>query len=353
MMETAVFFPAEWHPQSAVQLTWPHEDTDWAPMLDEVSACFAAIAQAIACRENLLIVCRDEARVRRALGHEIDYSRIRFRTLPTNDTWARDHGGISVFREGVPTVYDFVFNGWGMKFPADRDNLITRRLFECDTFAPEVRRVSQQPLVLEGGSLESDGRGTLLTTAECLLSANRNEYLDRAQLTDRLKEIFGLQRILWLENGYLAGDDTDSHVDTLVRFCREDTIAYVQCTDPHDEHYPALQAMEKELRAFTQADGTPYRLIPLPMADKVAYAGERLPATYANFLILNGAVLVPFYLTPKDEVARKALQTAFPDREIIGIDCRPLIRQHGSLHCVTMQYPEGFIPFSSSENAGA
>lgn len=351
MMETAVFFPAEWHPQSAVQLTWPHEDTDWAPMLDEVSACFAAIAQAIACRENLLIVCRDEARVRRALGDEIDYSHIRFRTLPTNDTWARDHGGISVFREGVPTVYDFVFNGWGMKFPADRDNLITRRLFECDTFAPQVRRVSQQPLVLEGGSIESDGRGTLLTTAECLLSANRNEYLDRAQLTARLKEIFGLQRILWLENGYLAGDDTDSHVDTLARFCGEDTIAYVQCTDPDDEHYPALQAMEKELRAFTQADGTPYRLIPLPMADKVLYAGERLPATYANFLILNGAVLVPFYLSPKDEIARAALQTAFPDREILGIDCRPLIRQHGSLHCVTMQYPEGFIPFSSSENA--
>lgn len=352
-METAVFFPAEWHPQSAVQLTWPHEDTDWAPMLDEVSACFAAIAQAIACRENLLIVCRDEAMVRRALGNEIDYSRIRFRTLPTNDTWARDHGGISVFREGVPTVYDFVFNGWGMKFPADRDNLITRRLFECNTFAADVRRISQQPLVLEGGSIESDGRGTLLTTAECLLSANRNEYLDRDQLTDRLKEIFGLQRILWLENGYLAGDDTDSHVDTLARFCAEDTIAYVQCIDPHDEHYPALQAMEKELRAFTQADGTPYRLIPLPMADKVSYAGERLPATYANFLILNGAVLVPFYLSTKDEVARTALQTAFPDRQIIGIDCRPLIRQHGSLHCVTMQYPEGFIPFTSSENTGA
>ncbi len=342
-MESTIVLPAEWYPQSAVQLTWPHEDTDWAPMLDEVTACFVAIARAVVARENLLVVCRSEAAVRRALGSGIDYGRVLFRTLDTNDTWARDHGGISVFRDGRPAVCDFVFNGWGMKFPADRDNLITRRLFSGGVFAPGVTLSPTGPFVLEGGSIESDGQGTLLTTARCLLSANRNDHLGREEVARHLQTVLGLKRILWLENGYLAGDDTDSHVDTLARFCRPDTIAYVQCTDPSDEHYEALQAMETELRAFVRPDGSPYRLIPLPMADAVYHEGERLPATYANFLILNGAVLLPFYGSAKDETARAALQEAFPDREIVGIDCRPLIRQHGSLHCVTMQYPEGFI----------
>lgn len=342
-MNARILFPAEWYPQSAVQLTWPHEETDWAPMLDEVTACFVAIARAVAAREDLLIVCPDETPVRRALGETAHSGRIRFRTLATNDTWARDHGGISVFENGRPVVYDFVFNGWGMKFSADRDNLITRRLFRARTFAPGVKLAAMHPFVLEGGSIESDGEGTLLTTARCLLSDNRNEHLGREEVEAHLKAIFGLKRILWLENGYLAGDDTDSHVDTLARFCRPDTIAYVRSTDPSDEHYEALQAMEAELRAFTRADGTPYKLIPLPMADAVYHEGERLPATYANFLILNGAVLIPFYGSTRDETARAALQEAFPDREIVGIDCRPLIRQHGSLHCVTMQYPEGFI----------
>lgn len=343
-MKPAILFPAEWHPQSAVQLTWPHEGTDWAPLLDEVVPCFVAIAKAIAARELLLIVCPDAAPVRRALGDDIDYSRIVFSILPTNDTWARDHGGISVFEEGEPILYDFVFNGWGMKYPAHLDNLITAGLSLGGVFSGHVQWMNLQPFVLEGGSIESDGQGTLLTTANCLLSVNRNEYLTQEQLTRYLQEIFGAERVLWLENGYLAGDDTDSHVDTLARFCRPDTIAYVQCDDPADEHYASLQAMKQELKGFTQADGTPYRLIPLPMADPVYHDGERLPATYANFLILNGAVLVPFYRSPKDEIARSLLQAAFPDREVIGIDCLPLIRQHGSLHCVTMQYPEGFIP---------
>lgn len=342
-MESKIILPAEWSPQSAVQLTWPHEGTDWVSILDEVIPCFVSIAKEVVKREKLLIVCPDEASVRRQLGDGIDYSRIVFCEMETNDTWARDHGGISVLDEGVPSVYDFVFNGWGMKFAANLDNLITRKLFRAGVFADDVAAVNMQPLVLEGGSLESDGKGTLLTTVECLASVNRNEYLGQEQLEYHLKEIFGLQRILWIESGYLAGDDTDSHVDTLARFCSEDTIAYVQCTDETDEHFDELQEMEDELKSFTRIDGEPYRLIPLPMADKVEWEGERLPATYANFLIINGAVLVPFYHSSKDEVARMALQQAFPDREIVGIYCLPLIKQHGSLHCVTMQYPEGFI----------
>ena len=341
-MTKQTILPAEWYPQSAIQLTWPHEETDWAPILDEVIPCFVAIAKEVIKHELLLIVCPDEQQVRAQLG-EVDDTRIRFREMETNDTWARDHGGISIFEEGKPMLYDFVFNGWGMKFAANLDNLITRRLCQMHTFAEEVVPVNMQPFMLEGGSIESDGKGTLMTTVECLASVNRNEYLDQEALEHYLKGVFGLERILWIESGYLAGDDTDSHVDTLARFCDEQTIAYVRCTDEEDEHYAELQQMEQQIRSFKQADGSPYRLIALPMADKVEWEGERLPATYANFLILNGAVLLPFYDSPKDELARAALQEAFPDREVVGINCLPLIKQHGSLHCVTMQYPEGFI----------
>ena len=343
-MEEKIIFPAEWYPQGAVQLTWPHGQTDWATILEEVSECFVAIAREIVKHEKLLIVCADESEVRRQLG-EIDCKNIIFREMPTNDTWARDHGGITVFCNGKPTIYDFVFNGWGMKFAANNDNLITRTLAMTGVFSKDTDMVNMQPLVLEGGSLETDGQGTLLTTVECLASPNRNEYLNKEQMEIYLKDIFGLKRILWLENGYLAGDDTDSHIDTLARFCDEKTIVYVQCTDETDEHFEELQLMEEELKAFRTADDKPYQLIPLPMADKVIWEDVRLPATYANFLIINGAVLLPFYNSKKDEIAQKALQMAFPEREIIGIDCRALIKQHGSLHCVTMQYPENCVQF--------
>jgi len=212
-----------------------------------------------------------------------------------------------------------------------------------DTFADEVLPLNMQPFVLEGGSLESDGKGTLLTTAECLLSLNRNEYLCREEIENQLKDIFGFKQVLWLESGYLAGDDTDSHVDTLARLCNEDTIAYVKCDDETDEHFAELKEMEEQLKEFRTLDNKPYKLIDLPMADKVEWNGERLPATYANFLIINGAVLLPTYNSPKDNEAISQLRKAFPDREIVGINCLPLIKQHGSLHCVTMQYPEGFI----------
>lgn len=229
-MEHNVILPAEWYPQSAVQLTWPHENTDWAPILDEVIPCFVAIAKEVIKREKLLIVCPDETAVREQLG-EVDYDRVIFREMDTNDTWARDHGGISVFDEGTPMLYDFVFNGWGMKFAANHDNLITRNLCHMKTFSDEVVPANMQPFVLEGGSIESDGKGTLMTTVECLASVNRNEYLQQEELERYLKDIFGLDRILWITSGYLAGDDTDSHVDTLARFCSEDTIAYVRCEE--------------------------------------------------------------------------------------------------------------------------
>ncbi len=337
-----IHLPSEWAPQSAVMLTWPHAKTDWKPILDEVVPCFVSIAKEILKRENLLIVCDCINDVKAALG-SVDYAKIIFREIPSNDTWARDHGPISVLVNGDTFLLDFAFNGWGLKFPANHDNQITRQLYESDAFKSTVgyQRVFQ--MILEGGSIESDGLGTILTTSQCLLSLNRNEYKGKAEVEEELKYIFGAKKILWLDHGYLSGDDTDSHIDTLARFCDNETIAYVKCTDESDEHFEELSLMEKELIDFRTQEGKSYQLIPLPMAEAVYYEEERLPATYANFLIINGAVLMPTYNSYLDDIAKKALHKAFPDREIVGINCLPLIKQHGSLHCVTMQIPKEFI----------
>lgn len=338
----APFLPAEWFAQSGVQLTWPHAGTDWAYMLPEVEACFVNIAREIAKRELLLIVTPEPEEVKKQMVSSVNMQNVRFLQCETNDTWARDHGAITLMDTNGPTLLDFTFNGWGKKFPAQLDNRITRRAVEAGVLKGAYKNCLD--FVLEGGSIESDGLGTLLTTSECLLSANRNEPMNRLDIEEYLRRVFHLQRVLWLDHGYLAGDDTDSHVDTLARFCSPDTIAYVQCTDTADEHYEALHAMEEQLKTFRTAAGRTYRLLPLPMADKIVEDGERLPATYANFLILNDAVLYPTYnQSGNDNRAKEVLQTAFPDYEIIGIDCRALIRQHGSLHCVTMQYPVGVI----------
>lgn len=309
-------------------------------MLDDVLPCFVHIAETIGRYEQVLVVCRRTADLMPWFQTPVPEN-IRFFEAPSNDTWARDHGGITIEENGRPVVLDFLFNGWGLKFPADQDNRITRRLWEAGVLRARHRYPG---LTLEGGGIESDGQGTLLTTAECLLSPNRNPQLSKQQVEKKLSALFGLQRVLWLHHGYLAGDDTDSHIDTLARFCAPDTIAYVRCDDPADEHFSALQAMEAELQTFRTAAGKPYRLVPLPWPDACfAPDGHRLPATYANFLIINGAVLVPTYQVPQDATALEIIQGIFPGRDIIGIDCRPLILQHGSLHCVTMQYPASVV----------
>ncbi len=345
-MNNNILLPSEWHPQSAIQLTWPHENTDWEYMLEEVTACFVVLATEIMKRQKLIIACANKDVVKYELKEQsIYFDNLQLIELPSNDTWARDHGGISVFNNNKKQIYDFTFNGWGLKFASNFDNQITRGLFAKNIINNDVDIVNKKNFTLEGGAIESDGKGTLLTTSECLLSPNRNSYFSKEEIENYLKEIFGLNRVLWLDYGYLAGDDTDSHIDTLARFCDEHTIAYVKCDDRNDEHYDALLKMEKQLKSFVDYEGNPYYLIPLPMATPVYDEdNERLPATYANFLIMNDAVLLPFYNDKvKDEEARIQLQKAFPTKEIIGIDCSVLIRQHGSLHCVTMQYPEGVI----------
>ena len=334
--------PAEWAPQSGIQLTWPHAGTDWVHMLTEVQACFAAIAREIAQRELLLIVTPEPEEVKKQISATVNMQNVRFMECETNDTWARDHGAITMLDSEGVSLLDFMFNGWGLKFASDKDNLITRQAVKVGFL--NGRYVNRLGFVLEGGSIESDGLETLLTTSECLLSPNRNGQMSRDEIEDYLCSVFHLKQVLWLDHGYLAGDDTDSHVDTLARLCSPDTIAYVQCTDTQDEHYEALHQMEEQLKTFRTLNGNPYRLLALPMVDKIEEEGERLPATYANFLIMNDAVLYPTYRQPEnDQRAKEVLQEAFPEYEIVGIDCRALIKQHGSLHCVTMQYPAGVL----------
>ncbi len=348
-MSSKPLLPAEWAPQSAVMLTWPHQNMDWGSNLAQIEPVFMAIAQAVLRFESVLISCEDEQRAGR-LQQELDrYAETTgraFRALvlvaPSDDSWARDHGPITVVTDKGPQLIDFGFNAWGNKFPWRKDNALNRRLLSAGAF--DDTAMTTVGFILEGGSIETDGEGTLLTTSECLLAPSRNPEFSRSAIEELLRGVLGIRRVLWLNHGYLAGDDTDSHIDTLARFCAPDHICYVACTDKHDEHYTALAAMLDGLRAFRQPNGEPYQLTPLPWPDAIYDdEGHRLPATYANFLIINAAVLLPIYDVPQDAAAILTVQSLFPDREVIAIPCRPLIQQHGSLHCVTMQLPAGVI----------
>jgi agmatine deiminase len=335
---------AEWENQSAVMLTWPHDQTDWAWILDEVDAVYADITHAIARRERLLIVYRDAAHKKHIEAIIADNRTLQacvFVQCASNDSWARDHGPISVMQNGKPLLLDFQFNGWGGKFESGLDNVISKKIQDQGIFKCGFNTLS---LILEGGSLECDGEGTLLTTEQCLLTPTRNPTLSKSDIEKVLVTEFGIKRLLWLSEGHLAGDDTDAHIDTLARFCDTRTIAYCSCNDSADEHYVGLKAMENQLKAFRTADNQPYTLVPLPMpAAQYADDGRRLPATYANFLIINKAVLVPVYDDNNDAIALQNLRTAFPHHEIIAINCVPIIKQYGSLHCLTMQLAAGVI----------
>ena len=285
-------------------------------MLEEITATYEEMAREIRKREDLLVVGE-----------------------PSNDTWARDHGFISLVNDqGGRRLLDFKFNGWGEKFPAELDNAINRRLY--DEGKLEGDYIDCLDFVLEGGSIESDGQGTVFTTSCCLLAPHRNQPMSKAQIEARLKQELCAERILWIDHGHLTGDDTDGHIDTLVRICPDDTLLYIGCDDPQDEQYEELRLMEEQLKTFRTLEGQPYRLVKLPMPRPILFEGERLPATYANFLVINGAVLCPTYdQSDLDAEALRLIGEAFPDREIVGIDCQSIIKQHGSLHCCTMQYP--------------
>lgn len=323
--------PAEWETQRAVQLTWPHEHTDWAPILSKITDTYTQMAHAIAQREQLIIVSPQP------LPQLVD-SNIKVVIAPTNDTWARDHGFISIEDNNGLRLLDFKFNGWGDKFDAELDNAINRQIFQAHALKGEYE--DHLDFVLEGGSIESDGKGTVFTTTNCLMAQHRNQPLSQQQIDRKLKVLLGAKRVIWIDYGILTGDDTDGHIDTLVRTAPNDTLVYVGCDDPQDEQFAGLKAMEMQLQQLRTNDDKPFRLIRLPMPNAIYDEdGERLPATYANYLIINGAILVPNYQQESnDEAAFIALKEAFPDRELIGIDATTIITQHGSIHCCAMQY---------------
>jgi agmatine/peptidylarginine deiminase len=334
--------PAEWEQQTGVLVCWPTQTSDWSGNYTDAESAYLAITRSITALGQAYIGCADPqtaqrvAQVCRQAG--IAESRLHIVQIPYNDTWTRDYGPISIVDEelGSITWLDFRFNAWGGKYPHDDDTRFTAKFHEA-LFKNSRGRLSCE-LVLEGGSIDCDGRGTLLTTSQCLLSETRNPGLGKREMETRLAEYLGISRVLWLDHGHLEGDDTDSHIDTLARFCSPDTIAYVQCTDPTDVHHESLSAMEKQLGSFRQGNGQPYRLVPLPLPTPCFNRdGQRLPATYANFLVLNSAVLVPVYGLDTDQAAIDLLRLAFPAHEMVAINCRALIEQYGSLHCVTMQ----------------
>ena len=337
--------PAEWTSQSAVLLSWPHSNTDWHSMLAAVEKTYGEICCAISQFQDVVIICQHQKMhqsLQQKFSSKEHSNRIHFIVADYNDTWIRDYGPITLLSPNSPILLDFQFNGWGNKFKSTLDNQVSKTLKRKGFFGQVALRT--ETLVLEGGSIESDGEGTLLTTEHCLLSPQRNPHLNKKEIEAELIRCLAIERVLWLKEGNLEGDDTDSHIDTLVRFCSPSVICYVSCDDPNDTHYKALKTMETQLKTFRTRDGKNYTLLPLPWPSaKYNAAGERLPASYANFLIINDAVLLPTYNDNNDERAIDVLSKAFPERKIIPINCLSLIEQFGSLHCITMQLPKGVI----------
>jgi agmatine/peptidylarginine deiminase len=335
--------PAEWEEHDAVMLSWPHAGTDWQYMLEEVTECYINLAHSIARFARLVIVTPEPERVANLLS-DIDSDRLLIIATPTNDTWIRDFGPITMMTDdNTPIINDFKFNGWGLKFASDKDNLVTSSLVKRGILHGDYR--NRLGFVLEGGSIESDGKGTILTTSECLLSPNRNGDRSWEEIESYLKEALGADYILKLDHGNLTGDDTDGHIDTLARLAPHDTIFYVGCQDENHPDYASLKAMRQQLTELRTKDGSPFTLIELPLPDAIYDEdGLLLPATYANYLPINGAVLLPVYgQAKKDLLASQMLRIAYPDREIVPVNCCALIRQHGSLHCATMQLPHNVL----------
>ena len=347
-MDNSVRFPAEWEPQAAILIAWPNADTDWAERLAEVEETYIALVAAIVRFQRVVICVADddvetyaEMRLR---SNRVDMDRVRFVTVAYDDTWLRDSGPITLRDGDSFRLLDFRFTGWGGKYDASDDDQLVERLAANGVFGDAARQ--DIDFALEGGAIETDGAGTLLTTWECL--HERHPHATREELTSKLAGWLMQDRVLWLDHGALEGDDTDAHIDTLARFAPGDGIVFQACDDPADSHYVGLQAMAEEIAAFRTRDGKPYRLFPLPWAQPVLDitadgSSRRLAASYANYLILNGAVLMPAYGDPADARAAAVLADAYPGREIVQVPCRPLIWQNGSLHCITMQLPEGLI----------
>jgi len=345
--ELGYHMPAEWEPHEATWLSWPHKEESWPGAFESVPGIFVELTRHLAESELVRINVADADFAERVMtllrAGGVNTDAVRFHFNPTNDAWARDHGPIYVVRDGAGrrarAINDWRYNAWGDKYPPyDLDDVIPTRIAE------EMNEVLFQPdIVMEGGSLDVNGRGALITTEACLLNPNRNPHLNRKQIERYLKDYLGVTAVLWLGEG-IAGDDTDGHIDDLTRFVAPDAVVTVIEDDPSDENYEALIENYERLLRMKDQDGNPLRVVKLPMPGPVYFEDQRLPASYANFYIANQSVLVPTYRHANDAKACEILQQRFPDRRVIGIDCTRLIWGLGSIHCVTQQQPAAGAP---------
>jgi len=333
-------FPAEWEQQSALLIAWPASNGDFGAQLAEVEQSYCLIANIVSQRQTLLILYKNPAHRRHItalLGSPS--SGIRFLQAEYDDVWVRDTAPLSIIRNNRMQLLNFQFNGWGGRYPCQADNALNKQLHDQGLCSDMP--MLDVDMVLEGGSIDSDGQGSLLTTRQCLLNHNRNPGLTIQAIAARMQQLLGVRRILWIDQESLAGDDTDAHIDTLVRFCTPDSIAYSSCDDENDLHYSGLACLAEQLHRLRTLRGRPYQLQALPLPEAIVNEqGQRLPANYANFLLINGAVLVPVYGNPGDEIALSRLAVCFPDREVFAIPCRALLHQYGSLHCMSMHFPQ-------------
>ncbi len=309
----------EWSEQEYLMLSLPHEKSDWKPYLGEIIQAYKEFVKATSEFQKVLLIAPNKS----DFAPFENMTNVEFFICDTNDTWIRDFGAIDILEDNHLKALDFTFNAWGNKFQSELDNEVNSKLFK-EKFNEKLTKID---FILEGGSIDFNGESVMLTSSNCLLNKNRNSHLDKSQIEARLKEIFGLKQIIWLENGFIKGDDTDHHIDTLARFIDKNTIAYSICEDEEDEHYIPLQKMKKELEA------TGFDLVELPLPKPLYYEGRRLGATYANFVFVNDALIMPFYKDENDEIIKQRLAKALPKRKIIGVDARVFLRQNGSLHC--------------------
>jgi agmatine deiminase len=336
--------PAEWEPHAATWLAWPHKEASWPGNFGPIPGIWVGMVRALALHERVNILVNDAAtiaRVRQLLQDAgVSGANVTVHLIPTDDAWIRDHGPTFVTRQpngGAPlAAIDWIYNAWGGKYPPwDNDDVVPQQiaaLLGIPLFQPGI--------VLEGGSIEVNGRGTVLTSEACLLNPNRNPQLSREQIEQHLCDYLGARTVLWLGEG-IAGDDTDGHIDDLTRFVDPCTVVTVRENDVRDENYEALQANYERLRHCTDQDGRALRVVTLPMPAPVYYEGQRLPASYANFYIANGVVLAPIFGDRNDATALQTLQQLFPRRRVVGINSRELVWGLGALHCVTQQQPAG------------
>lgn len=335
---------AEWEKSEAILLALPESETDWDYILDEARSQYGRLVRAfVAAGETCLLLAHD-AEAARKMFPDIPEDKLVILEMPYNDTWTRDYGPVSVERNGKLRALDFGFNGWGLKFASDKDNLVNLHLTEKYMIAPETYR-NERDFTLEGGSVDTDGEGTILTTTRCLTSPNRNGGKNKRELNVILSERLGAEHVLWLDYGWLAGDDTDSHIDTLARLAPNDIILFTGCRDMDDEHFEELLKMRAQLSMFRNMEGLPYNLVEMPLPNPIYDEnGDRLPATYCNYLVTDRNVFMPVYGQPdKDRLACETIKIAFPTHRVVPVECLTLIKQHGSLHCATMQIPKGLF----------